>query len=121
MITSEAAPSIHFADETDDEVPSVKLSSNNSKYDSLFSESQPIFQCKALMDYETPEKLKVKQGDVIQIWLPTSGMDTSDSKTTNTESTASPLTEWWYGSLANDSPESEQIYGWLPSIVCEKI
>lgn len=117
MITSEAAPSIYFTNETNEEVPAIKLSSNNSKYDSLFSESQPVFQCKALMDYETPEKLKVKQGDVIQIWLPTSGMDTSDSMTTNTESTTSPLTEWWYGSLANDTPESEQIYGWLPSLI----
>lgn len=86
----------------------------------MFSESQPVFQCRALIDYETPEKLQVHQGDIIQIWLPTSGMASSDSATTNTENTAISSTEWWYGSLANNT-EGEQIYGWLPSTVCEKI
>jgi hypothetical protein len=124
LFVDESASSIHSGNKKViiDTVPTIELSGNSSKYDSLFSESQPVFQCRALVDYETPEKLEVHQGDIIQIWLPTSGMATSDSATTNTENTAvSSSTEWWYGSLASNHLEGEQVYGWLPSTVCEKI
>ncbi|KAI8641457.1 hypothetical protein BD408DRAFT_388804 [Parasitella parasitica] len=95
----------------------------SKKYDSLFSESQPVFQCIAVVDYESPEKLKVQEGDLVQIWLPTSNYENStlDSTTTATmtdvSSTAS--TEWWYASKQQDSNGS--IYGWIPSNICEKI
>ncbi|KAI9252793.1 hypothetical protein EDC94DRAFT_525629 [Helicostylum pulchrum] len=93
-------------------VPIPKLKTNK-KYDSLFSESQPVFQCIALVDYESPEKLQIQEGDLIQIWLPTNTMN-SDSATVSTNASS---TEWWYGSLANNS----EVYGWLPSNICERV
>ncbi|GAA5795249.1 hypothetical protein HPULCUR_000604 [Helicostylum pulchrum] len=96
----------------DQAVPIPKLKTNK-KYDSLFSESQPVFQCIALVDYESPEKLQIQEGDLIQIWLPTNTMN-SDSATVSTNASS---TEWWYGSLANNS----EVYGWLPSNICERV
>ncbi|CAO3702749.1 unnamed protein product [Rhizopus stolonifer] len=63
---------------------------------------QPVFECVALTDYETKENLKVKEGDVIQVWLITSDKD--------------PEEQWWYGCLFKD-----QLSGWFPSSVCKKI
>lgn len=101
------------------------MTATNKKYDSLFSESQPVFQCVALVDYESPERLQVYQGDLIQIWLPTSDMTTSSSNGTESSSGVSSAitaaTEWWYGSLATPHEGKDQIYGWLPSTICERI
>lgn len=111
-------------------VGSSKIDERNTskKYDSLFSESQPVFQCIALVDYESPEKLKVQEGDLIQIWLPTlnDGNSTSDSTTTTTTTTTATTdtssaisTEWWYASKQQEL--NGPIYGWIPSNICEKI
>lgn len=109
-------------------VGSSKIDERNTskKYDSLFSGSQPVFQCIALVDYESPEKLKVQEGDLIQIWLPTlnDGNSTSDSTTTTTttattDTSSAISTEWWYASKQQEL--NGPIYGWIPSNICEKI
>ncbi|KAG1138164.1 hypothetical protein G6F37_010716 [Rhizopus arrhizus] len=64
----------------------------------LFGE--PEFQCVALVDYETKEKLKVQKGDIIQVWL-----ITTDKQE-----------QWWYGSLMHN----QHVYGWFPSFTCKK-
>ncbi|KAK4513226.1 uncharacterized protein ATC70_013021 [Mucor velutinosus] len=93
-ITMTTAPKEKNSDANVD--PSKMSGRNTSKrYDSLFSESQPVFQCVALVDYESPEKLKVEEGDLIQIWLPAlSNDDNSASEATTTASSATS-TEWW--------------------------
>jgi hypothetical protein len=101
-------------------IPLLSTTTASKRYDSLFSESQPVFQCIALVDYESPERLQVNRGDLIQIWLPTLDMSSaSDNTTTSTESATT--TEWWYGSLTSPNEGEDQIYGWLPSTICEKI
>lgn len=65
----------------------------------LFGE--PEFQCVALVDYETKEKLKVQKGDIIQVWL-----ITTDKQE-----------QWWYGSLIHN----QHVYGWFPSFTCKKV
>lgn len=36
---------------------------------------------------------------------------------TATIGTTASSTEWWYGSLTNNP----DVYGWLPSTICEKV
>ena len=104
---------------------SSKVDERNTskKYDSLFSESQPAFQCTALVDYESPEKLKIQEGDLIQIWLPTvnynSTSDSTTTTTTTTDTSSAISTEWWYASKQQEL--NGPIYGWIPSDICEKI
>ncbi|CEP14557.1 hypothetical protein [Parasitella parasitica] len=92
----------------------------SKKYDSLFSESQPVFQCIVLVDYESPENLNVKEGDVVQIWLPASNDEISTADTaTMTDASSTASTEWWYASKHQEP--NGPIYGWIPSNICEKI
>ncbi|KAL7336236.1 hypothetical protein PS15p_201596 [Mucor circinelloides] len=91
---------------------------NNKKYDSLFSESQPVFQCVALVDYESPERLKVQEGDLIQIWLPTLSRDDNSASDATTTASSATSTEWWYASKHQDI--NGPIYGWIPSNICER-
>lgn len=89
-------------------------SSDKKKYDSLFSESEPVFECVALVDYESPEKLKVHEGDLIQVWLSSA---TNDGDTGNGSSSsdgaanesATDTIEWWYGSLANKEEDGNNL------------
>ncbi|KAL9556240.1 hypothetical protein MBANPS3_001965 [Mucor bainieri] len=100
--------------------PSKPTERNTSKrYDSLFSESQPVFQCVALVDYESPEKLKVEEGDLIQIWLPALSSDDNSASDATTTASSATSTEWWYASKHQDV--NGPIYGWIPSNICEKL
>ncbi|KAF1800320.1 hypothetical protein FB192DRAFT_1391058 [Mucor lusitanicus] len=99
--------------------PSERNASSSKRYDSLFSESQPVFQCVALVDYESPEKLKVEEGDLIQIWLPALSSDDNSASDATTTASSATSTEWWYASKHQD--ESGPIYGWIPSNICEKL
>jgi hypothetical protein len=74
--------------------------------------------------------LQVHEGDLIQIWLPSltsdisTGNGSSSSDSTTTTESAATTVEWWYGSLANKQENidnSNPVYGWLPSNICEKI
>lgn len=58
----------------------------------LFSDD-PLFECVALEDYNTKEKLSVHKGDTLQIWLTSSNQ------------------EWYYCGAKGD-------YGWIPSYLC---
>lgn len=69
----------------------------------LFGETKPAFSGIAIQDYESdiPERLQLRQGDVIQILMPT------DPENNNSDQ------DWWYGRLESGGP-----YGWVPARCC---
>ncbi|GAN09381.1 hypothetical protein MAM1_0263d08908 [Mucor ambiguus] len=124
ITTTETAAATVLKDSDNDVSPHVdpfKPNERNTskRYDSFFSESQPVFQCVALVDYESPEKLKVEEGDLIQIWLPALSNDDNSASDATTTASSATSTEWWYASKHQDV--NGPIYGWIPSSICEKV
>ncbi|KAG0180166.1 hypothetical protein DFQ29_001144 [Apophysomyces sp. BC1021] len=99
----------YFGRSTTSSISDVDTSSNpmtndspTQKTDDMEEQSEPIFECVALYDYEpeNTDELCIRQGNTILVWQ----KDDEDT--------------WWYASIV-DAPAHQ--YGWIPAYYCQKL